>query len=140
MRTAHDTAEKGPVHYSGESAQLSGLSRLANHAVSRPDFPFAPPLLTVVPEAKEWGQIPLASVALRGFVAGFRAFRAPLQPDGLAVWGRGRGENKPTARQPSSCAQTRGVNMTTHDHEIEELRGEGALRCGAGANTAMLEA
>ena len=68
------------------------------------------------------GWLPLAPVALQGFVAGFRAFRAPLQPDGLAVWGQGRGENKPTARQPSSCAQTRGVDMTRHDPEIEELR------------------
>jgi hypothetical protein len=40
-------------------------------------------------------------VALQGFVAGFRAFRAPLQPDGLAVWGQGRGENKPAADSPA---------------------------------------
>jgi hypothetical protein len=32
------------------------------------------------------------------FVAGFRA---PLQRDGLAVWGQGRGEDKPKARQPA---------------------------------------
>jgi len=29
--------------------------------------------------------LPLAPVALQGFVASSRAFRAPLQPDGLAV-------------------------------------------------------
>jgi hypothetical protein len=46
--------------------------------------------------AGEW--LPLVPVALQGFVAGFRAFRAPLQPDGLAVLSRGRGEDKPTAR------------------------------------------
>jgi hypothetical protein len=122
MRTAHDTAENGPVHHRGESAQLSGLSGPSIVPASRPDFPFAPPLLTVAPEAKDWKQIPLAPVALQGFVAGFRAFRAPLQPDGLAVWGQGRGENKPTARQSNSCAQTRGVDMIRHDPEIEELR------------------
>ena len=66
--------------------------------------------------------LPLAPVALQGFVASSRAFRAPLQPDGLAVWGQGRGENKRTAKQPSSCAQTRGADMTRHDPEIEELR------------------
>ena len=66
--------------------------------------------------------LPLAPVALQGFVASSRAFRAPLQPDGLAVWGQGRGENKRTAKQPSSCAQTRGVHMSRHDPEIEELR------------------
>ena len=72
--------------------------------------------------SEEWEWIPLAPVALQGFVAGFRAFRAPLQCDRLAVWGQGRGENKPTARQPSSCAQTRGVDMIRHDPEFEELR------------------
>jgi hypothetical protein len=36
--------------------------------------------------------------------------------------GAGQGKDKPTARQPSSCAQTRGVDMTRHDPEIEELR------------------
>ena len=45
-----------------------------------------------------------------------------LEPDGLAVWGRGRGEDKPKAGQPSSCAQTRGMDMTRQDPEIEELR------------------
>jgi hypothetical protein len=89
---------------------------------SWPHFLFAPALHTFAPEAKERRWLPLAPVALQGFVAGFRAFRAPLQPDGLAVCGQGRGENKPTARQPSSCAQTRGVDMTRHDPEIEELR------------------
>jgi hypothetical protein len=73
-------------------------------------------------EARERRWLPLAPVALQGFVAGFRAVRAPLQPDGLAVWGQGRGEDKPTARQPSSCAQTRGADMTRQDPEIEELR------------------
>jgi hypothetical protein len=76
--------------------------------------------LRVRSEERTW--LPLAPAALQGFVAGFRAFRAPLQPDGLAVWRRGRGEDKPTARQPSSCAQTRGVDMTGQDPEIEELR------------------
>jgi hypothetical protein len=45
-----------------------------------------------------------SAVALKGFVAGFRA---PLKPDGLAVWGQGRGEDKPTARQPSPCRPRR---------------------------------
>src|SRR5208337_5333404 len=35
---------------------------------------------------------------------------------------RGRGEDKPKAIEPSSCAQPRGADMTGHDHEIEELR------------------
>jgi hypothetical protein len=83
---------------------------------------FAPALSHFAREAKERRWLPLAPVALQGFVASFRAFRAPLQPDGLAVWGRGRGENKPTARQLSSCVQTRGADMTRHDPEIEELR------------------
>ncbi len=41
----------------------------------------------------------------KGFVAGSRAFRAPLQRDRLAVGGRGRGEDKSKAIEPSSCAQ-----------------------------------
>ena len=61
-----------------------------------------------------------AGRARQGFVAGSRAFRAPLQHDRLAVGGQGRGEEKPKARQPSSCAQTRGAIMS--DPEIEELR------------------
>ena len=44
---------------------------------------------------------------------------AARRPRGL---GAGQGANKPTARQPSSCAQTRGADMTRHDPEIEELR------------------
>src|SRR5260370_1648627 len=51
---------------------------------------------------------------------GSRAFRAPLQRGRLAVDGQGRGEEKPKARQPSSCAQTQGATMS--DPEIEELR------------------
>jgi hypothetical protein len=58
----------------------------------------------------------------QGCVAGSRAFRAPLQRDRLAVGGQGRGEAKPKAIEPSSCAQTRGADMTGHDPEIEELR------------------
>ena len=49
-----------------------------------------------------------------------RAFRAPLQRARLAVGGQGRGEEKPKARQLSSCAQTQGATMS--DPEIEELR------------------
>ena len=41
----------------------------------------------------------------QGFVAGSRAFRAPLQRGRLAVGGQGRGEDKPKAIEPSSCAQ-----------------------------------
>ena len=41
----------------------------------------------------------------KGCVAAFRAYRAPLQRDRLAVGGRGRGEDKPKAIEPSSCAQ-----------------------------------
>jgi hypothetical protein len=55
-----------------------------------------------------------------GSSRGSRAFRAPLQRDRLAVDGQGRGEEKPKARQPSSCAQTQGATMS--DPEIEELR------------------
>ena len=58
----------------------------------------------------------------QGCVAGSRAFRAPLQRDRLAVVGQGRGEDNPKAIEPSSCAQTRGADMTGHDPEIEELR------------------
>jgi hypothetical protein len=36
--------------------------------------------------------------------------RAPLQPDGLAVWEQGRAEDKSMARQSSSCIQTRGAD------------------------------
>jgi hypothetical protein len=51
-----------------------------------------------------------------------RAFRAPLQRARLAAGRQGRGEEKPKARQPNSCAQTQGADMTRHDPEIEELR------------------
>src|SRR5271156_666511 len=101
---------------------MSGLLGPSITPASRRHFMFAPALSPLAREAKERRWLPLAPVALQGFVAGFRAFRAPLQPDGLAVWGRGRGEDKPMARQPSSCAQTRGADMTRHDPEIEDLR------------------
>ena len=45
-----------------------------------------------------------AGRADKGSSRGSRAFRAPLQRDRLAVDGQGRGEEKPKARQPSSCA------------------------------------
>jgi len=45
-----------------------------------------------------------------------------LQRDRLAVGGQGRGEDKPKAIEPSSCAQTRGADMTGDDPEIEDLR------------------
>ena len=61
-----------------------------------------------------------AGRADKGSSRGSRAFRAPLQHDRLAVGGQGRGEKKPKARQPSSCAQTQGATMS--DPEIEELR------------------
>src|ERR1700727_486048 len=61
-----------------------------------------------------------AGRADKGSSRGSRAFRAPLQRDRLAVGGQGRGEEKPKARQPSSCAQTQGATMS--DPEIEELR------------------
>ena len=61
-----------------------------------------------------------AGRADKGSSRGSRAFRAPLQRDRLAVGGQGRGEEKPKARQPSSCAQTQGATMS--DAEIEELR------------------
>jgi hypothetical protein len=109
---------------------MSGLLGPSIIPASRRHFMFAPALSHFAREAKERRWLPLAPVALQGFVASFRAFRAPLQPDGLAVWGRGRGENKPTARQPSSCVQTRGADMTRHEPEIEELREKVlALRC-----------
>ena len=61
-----------------------------------------------------------AGRADKGSSRGSRAFRAPLQRARLAVGGQGRGEEKPKARQPSSCAQTQGATMS--DPEIEELR------------------
>ena len=61
-----------------------------------------------------------ADRADKGSSRGSRAFRAPLQRDRLAVGGQGRGEEKPKARHPSSCAQTQGATMS--DPEIEELR------------------
>src|SRR5271154_5578971 len=61
-----------------------------------------------------------AGRADKGSLRGSRAFRAPLQRARLAVDGQGRGEEKPKARQPSSCAQTQGATMS--DPEIEELR------------------
>src|SRR6201988_3998104 len=61
-----------------------------------------------------------AGRADKGSSRGSRAFRAPLQRDRLAVGGQGRGEEKPKARQPSSCAQTQGVIMS--DPAIEDLR------------------
>jgi hypothetical protein len=45
-----------------------------------------------------------AGRAAKGSSRGSRAFRAPLQHARLAVRGEGRGEEKPKARQPSSCA------------------------------------
>src|ERR1700691_3490822 len=61
-----------------------------------------------------------AGRADKGSSRGSRAFRAPLQRACLAVGGQGRGEEKPKAGQPSSCAQTQGANMS--DPEIEDLR------------------
>src|SRR4029077_16733181 len=61
-----------------------------------------------------------AGRADKGSSRGSRAIRAPLQRDPLAVGGQGRGEEKPKARQPSSCAQTQGATMS--DPEIGELR------------------
>jgi hypothetical protein len=61
-----------------------------------------------------------AGRADKGSSRGSRAFRAPLQRARLAVGGQGRGEGKPKARQPSSCAQTQGATMS--DPEIEDLR------------------
>jgi hypothetical protein len=61
-----------------------------------------------------------AGRADKGSSRGSRAFRAPLQRDRLAVGGQGKGEAKPKARQPSSCAQTQGATMS--DPEIEDLR------------------
>jgi hypothetical protein len=61
-----------------------------------------------------------AGRADKGSSRSSRAFRAPLQCDRLAVGGQGRGEEKPKAGQPSSCAQTQGATMS--DPEIEDLR------------------
>src|ERR1700729_3201217 len=61
-----------------------------------------------------------AGRADKGSSRGSRAFRAPLQRARLALGGQGRGEEKPKARQPNSCAQTQGAIMS--DPEIEELR------------------
>ena len=36
--------------------------------------------------------------------------------------GQGRGEDRPKTIEPSSCARTRGADMTGHDPEIEILR------------------
>jgi hypothetical protein len=108
--------------------QTSGLFGPLIVLAFRPHFLFPPALSNFAREAKERRWLPLAPVALQGLVAGSRAFRAPLQPDGLAVWRQGRGEDKPMAKQPSSCAQTRGVDMTRHDPEIEELREK--VHCG----------
>ena len=85
----------------------------------------------------EW--LPLAPFAPQGCVAGSRAFRAPLQRDRLAVGGRGRGEDKPKAIEPSSCAQNA---RSRHDRTRPRNRGtarQGALRRGAGANPAAVE-
>jgi hypothetical protein len=46
-----------------------------------------------------------AGRADKGSSQGSHAFRAPLQRARLAVSGQGRGEERPKARQPSSCAQ-----------------------------------
>ena len=53
--------------------------------------------------------------------------RLPRVPRALAArrsrgFGAGQGRRQAHGRQPSSCAQTRGVDMTRHDPEIEELR------------------
>jgi hypothetical protein len=75
----------------GNLVQISELFGRAIAAASRPDFlsrRLCPPL----GEKRRRGEwLPLAPVARQGFVAGFRAFRAPLQRDSLAVWGQGRG-------------------------------------------------
>ena len=119
--TDHDNRGNGLVLREGKYYTCQGrLGRRSSCFSAR--FPFAPALPNLARERRSGGWLPLAPVALQGFVAGFRALRAPLQPDGLAVWGRGRSNDKPTARQLSSCAQTRGVDMTRHDPEIEELR------------------
>src|SRR5271156_7191012 len=61
-----------------------------------------------------------AGRADKGSLRASRAFRAPLQRARLAVGGQGRGEEKPKASQPGSCAQTQGATMS--DPEIEKLR------------------
>ena len=68
------------------------LFKLNSHAKMASDtlasgshFLFAPLLPNLREERRKWGWLPLAPVAPQGFVAGSRAFRAPLQPDGLAV-------------------------------------------------------
>jgi hypothetical protein len=83
--------ETGAVRHRGNLVQISEFFGRVIAAASCPDFPFAPAQPTFALEAKERGWLPLASVALQGFVEGSRAFRAPLQRDGLAVWGQGRG-------------------------------------------------
>src|ERR1700733_11435676 len=96
------------VHQSGGPQPRQGFPVRAIASEPSPD------------ERRRKGWLPLAPAALQGFVASSRAFRAPLQRDRLAVGGQGRGEEKPKARQPSSCAQTQGATMS--DPEIEELR------------------
>src|SRR5271154_3756006 len=112
IAAAAEKMEGGPRPFSNDALSSLLLGRI-----------FCSPAFAQLPvrsEERRW--LPLAPVAPQGFVARVRAFRAPLQPGGLAVWGRGRGEDKPTARQPSSCAHTRGVDMNRQDPEIEELR------------------
>ena len=63
-----------------------------------------------------------AGRARQGCVAGSRAFRAPFQRDRLAVGGRGRGEDKPKALEPSSCARNARSGHGRTRPEIEEVR------------------
>ena len=63
-----------------------------------------------------------AGRADKGSSRGSRAFRAPLQRARLAVGGQGRGEEKPKARQPSSCAQTQGATMPNRPSSLPMLR------------------
>jgi hypothetical protein len=71
-----------------------------------PNFLFAPSALSLrVRSEGEGNGYRWRRSRRQGCVAGSRAFRAPLQRDRLAVGGRGRGEDKPKAIEPSSCAQ-----------------------------------
>jgi hypothetical protein len=83
--------ETGAVRHRGNLVQISEFFGRVIAAASCPDFPFAPAQPTFALEAKERGLATASVGRAQGFVEGSRAFRAPLQRDGLAVWGQGRG-------------------------------------------------
>src|SRR5271166_556547 len=119
-RPCRDCSAGAPTSVIAAGLLAAAWRRAPRHG---PNFLFAPSRLSLrVRSEGEGDGYRWRRPRRQGFVAGSRAFRAPLLRGRLAVGGQGRGGDKPKAIEPSSCAQTRGADVTGHDPEIEELR------------------